>query len=170
MSDKSVVKAKTVAPKSEATEFLSKTCRGIITKIVPISPEFIPQYEHENDACCDLKANIPEGEIVIGHGQVVKIDVGLKIQVPHGYEAQIRCRSGWAGRGLMVVNGIGTIDSNYRDPLKVILTNIGEEPLHIPHLAKIAQMALKPVYYFSFDPVDTLDKSEREGGFGSTGF
>jgi dUTP pyrophosphatase len=156
--------------RSPASEFLSKTCRGIITKIVAISPEFIPKYEHENDACCDLIANIPEGELVIGHGEIVKIDVGIKIQIPSGYEAQIRARSGWAGRGLMVVNGPGTIDSNFRDPLKVIVTNISDYPLHIPHLAKIAQMALKPVYYFSFESVDTLDKSERDGGFGSTGF
>jgi dUTPase len=70
----------------------------------------------------------------------------------------------------MVANGEGTIDCNFREPVKAIMTNITEKPLHIPHLAKIAQMALKPVYYFSFLPVDTLDISDRDGGFGSTGF
>ena len=77
----------------------------IETLIVADSKEFIPKYAHDSDACCDLRANLlEEKEIYISSGEIKKIDTGIKIKIPNGYEAQIRCRSGLACKGLMVVN------------------------------------------------------------------
>jgi dUTP pyrophosphatase len=75
-----------------------------------------------------------------------------------------------AENGLIVTNGIGTIDSDYRGPVSVLLTNIGKEIMKIKHKDRIAQMTLKPVWYFVWQETDTLDETERNtGGFGSTG-
>lgn len=140
------------------------------TKIVAISSEFMPTYESKGAACCDLRANIPDTVKFINPQETVLIDVGIKIQLPPGFEAQIRAKSGWGKKGLIVSNGIGTIDEDYRGPIMVPLTNTTECQITVYHLNKIAQMCLKPVYYFDFEVVDTLDLTERgEGGFGSTG-
>ena len=168
MDKKTEIRAK--VPKTAANDYYCKARKTFKTQIVAISPEFMPIYAHSDDTCCDLKANIPEGEVAIGFGEVRKIDTGIKIQLPVGFEAQIRCRSGLACKGLMMVNGIGTIDTGYRGSIMAIVTNASRQPITIKHLDKIAQMALKPVYYFDFEQVDTLDNTERgEKGFGSTG-
>jgi dUTP pyrophosphatase len=158
-------------PESPLDKCVARSINKVLTKIVPISPEFIPEYEREGDVCCDLKANIPYGgSYNIAVGKIQIIDLGFKMEIPSGWEAQIRCRSGWATKGLMLVNGIGTIDSNFRDNLKIIVTNISDIPIRIDHLDRIAQMAIKPVWYFDFLQVDTLDNSkDRGGGLGSTG-
>lgn len=159
-----------MTPKLPKTQDYFRKNILVKTKIVAISPEFMPVYAHSGDACCDLFANIPKGEIHIGSGEIKKIDTGIKIQLPYGYEAQIRCRSGWASNGLMVVNGIGTIDANFTGTIQVIVTNIADNLIIVRHLNKIAQMAVKPVYYFDFEEVPTLDNTERgENGFGSSG-
>jgi dUTP pyrophosphatase len=160
-----------VYPTSEATEFISRTCRGIIAKVKAISPEFIPKYETSGAACCDLRANLaPNKELTIGYMETVKIDVGFSMQLPKGYEAQIRTRSGLGSKGIIIPNSPGTIDEDFRDNLCVLLTNLRQEPYTVMHLDRIAQMALKPVWYFAFEEVDTLDNTERGGGgFGSTG-
>lgn len=142
----------------------------IETLIVADSEEFIPKYAHDSDACCDLRANLEEKEISISSGEIKKIDTGIKIKIPIGYEAQIRCRSGLACKGLMVVNGIGTIDANYIGKIMVILTNISKNEIVIKHLDKIAQMCIKPILHFDFKEVESLEKTDRgESGFGSTG-
>jgi len=170
--DKIVVTPK--LPKSQAN-YVEKVRRNILTKIVADSPEFIPAYKTSGAACCDLMANIPlndKGErvLVIGHMETVKIDVGFSMAVPSGFEAQIRPRSGFGAKGIIVPNSPGTIDEDYRGRMCVLLTNLSKDPWPIHHLDRIAQMALKPVWYFGFDPVDTLDITERgDGGFGSTG-
>ena len=143
----------------------------IETLIVADSKEFIPKYAHDSDACCYLRANLlEEKEIYISSGEIKKIDTGIKIKIPNGYEAQIRCRSGLACKGLMVVNGIGTIDSNYIGKIMVILTNISKKEILIKHLDKIAPMCIKPVWQFDFKEVKCLEETDRgESGFGSTG-
>lgn len=162
-------------PKTEASNYVYRMARTIRTSIVADSPEFIPEYKTIGAACCDLKANIPpdkDGQrtLYIGHMETVKVDVGFSFAVPPGYEAQVRARSGFAARGMIVTNGIGTIDEDYRGRMCVLLTNLSGEPWPIHHLDRIAQMALKPVWHFDFEPVDTLDTTDRgEGGFGSTG-
>ncbi len=98
------------------------------------------------------------------------MDVGFSIAVPPGFEAQIRPRSGFGAKGIIVPNAPGTIDSPFRGRMCVLLTNLGKEPRPINHMDRIAQMALAPVWYFDFEPVDTLNTTDRgEGGFGSTG-
>lgn len=162
-------------PDSPLREFAPKAIRSFLTKIVADSPEFIPQYKTDGSACCDLKANIPpdkDGQrtFYIGHLETAKVDVGFSMAIPQGFEAQVRARSGFAARGMIVTNGIGTIDEDYRGRMCVLLTNLSKDPWPIHHLDRIAQLALKPVYHFDFEPVDTLDTTERgEGGFGSTG-
>jgi dUTP pyrophosphatase len=163
-----------IPPKSEASHYIG-VIRNQKTKIVADSPEFIPEYKTIGAACCDLKANIPpdkDGQrtLYIGHMETVKVDVGFSIAIPPGFEAQIRPRSGFGAKGLIVPNSPGTIDFDFRGRMCVLLTNLSGESRPIHHLDRIAQMALKPVWRFDFEPVDTLDTTERgEGGFGSTG-
>ena len=162
-------------PQSQANEYVKKIRQTFLTQIVADSPEFIPTYESNGAACCDLRANIPPNKdgqrtLYIGPMETVKVDVGFSMALPPGFEAQIRTRSGLGGRGLIVPNSPGTIDEDYRGRMCVLLTNLNKEVWPINHLDRIAQMALKPVYYFGFEPVDTLNTTERgEKGFGSTG-
>lgn len=142
----------------------------IPTPIVADSPEFIPEYKTEGAVCCDLKANLPYGPLKIGSMETVKIDCGFSMQIRKGYEAQIRPRSGFGAKSIIIPNSPASIDDDYRGRLMVLLTNLNSIPVEINHLDRIAQMALKPVWYFDFQSVDTLDNTERgSGGFGSTG-
>jgi dUTP pyrophosphatase len=149
-----------------------------VTKVVADEPDFIPQYETDGSACCDLRANVPlngknERKLAIPPGAVLVIDCGFSMQLPPGYEAQVRARSGLATKGLTMANGIGTIDEDYRDRMKVIAANIGRQIIVIEHKSRIAQMALKAVERFHFQSVEALDpvtgKKVRTGGLGSTG-
>lgn len=165
---KGVIQSK--VPETNAGKYIAKKNKHILTKIVAVSPELIPKYETPDAACCDLRANLPDGSVTIGFMETKLIDTGIKIQMPSGYEAQIRCRSGLAKKGIMITNGIGTIDEGFRGTLGILLTNTNKNPYIIEHLARIAQMSIKPVLYFNFEQVDTIDITERnEGGFGSTG-
>ena len=144
--------------------------KRINVKINPINALFIPMYKSKDAACADLVANLPEGVVRLAPGQVVVVDCGFSMALPSGWEAQIRCRSHLAEKGVQVTNSPGTIDADYRGPVKVILNNAGKEIVNIEHGKRFAQMALKPVWYFNWNVVDTLDETERNtGGFGSTG-
>jgi dUTP pyrophosphatase len=157
-------------PQSLAQTFKEKTINKIKTKIVAENEDFIPQYKTDGAACCDLKAFCPNGDMFIGIGETAKIDCGFKMQMPAGYEAQIRSRSGLASKGIFVTNGIGTIDSDFVGNLCVLLTNLSKEVFVVKCRDRIAQMAVKPIYYFDFEEVNCLDETDRnEGGFGSTG-
>jgi dUTP pyrophosphatase len=162
-------------PKTLAKQYALKKRMEFLTKIVADSPEFIPEYKTSGATCCDLKANIPPNEngqrvLCIGHLETVKVDVGFSMSLPEGFEAEIRPRSSFGAKSILVPNSPGTIDSDFRGRMCVLLTNLRSAPYYIEHLDRIAQMALKPVYYFCFESVDTLDNTERgEGGFGSTG-
>jgi dUTP pyrophosphatase len=132
----------------------------------------LPAYASAGAAGADLRANLPDrGAVAMDPGARVLVPTGLRIAVPAGYEVQLRPRSGLALRhGITLPNSPGTIDSDYRGPLGVIVMNAGSEPFEIVHGARIAQMVIAPVVKARFDLVDALDQTSRgAGGFGSTG-
>lgn len=140
-------------------------------KIIAVCPTFVPQYKTAGSAAADIMAYIPEGDVIIQPGDRALIDAGFSMFLPTGWEAQIRPRSGLAFRqGLQVTNSPGTIDYDYTGPIKVIVNNIGEHPISIRHGERFAQICLKPVYLFDWEPVESLPETERgDKGFGSTG-
>ncbi|MFU8863641.1 MAG: dUTP diphosphatase [Rhodobacterales bacterium] len=134
----------------------------------------LPAYETAGAAGADLRANFPKDQregVILDPGARVLVPTGLKLAIPEGHEVQIRPRSGLALKnGITLPNSPGTIDSDYRGPLGVIVLNLGDAPFHIAHGARIAQMVLAPVLQARFDLVDGLDETARgQGGFGSTG-
>ena len=150
--------------------------RRIPVDILPDDPMFIPMYKSRGAAAADLIANIPPDELTgervvkLIPGTIETIDCGFRLQLPPGWEAQVRARSGLARRGIQITNGIGTIDDDYRGRMGVIINNAGKEIVYIKHGERFAQFALKPVWYFNWNIRTQLEESERgEGGFGSTG-
>lgn len=130
----------------------------------------LPSYETFGSAGMDLPAAIEE-TIVLNPLERTAVPTGLQIAIPHGFEGQVRPRSGLAFRhGLTVTNAPGTIDSDYRGELKVLLVNLGQEPFTIERGMRIAQLVIAPVVQAVVGEVDDLDSTERgTGGFGSTG-
>jgi dUTP pyrophosphatase len=130
----------------------------------------VPRYESSGAAGMDLKAFI-DAEITIPPLGRAKIPTGLFIEVPSGYEAQVRPRSGLAARhGVTLLNSPGTIDSDYRGELEVILVNLGAEPFTLKNGDRIAQMVISPVIRSVLCETDSLSETGRgSGGFGSTG-
>ncbi len=130
----------------------------------------LPKYETAGAAAVDLLACITE-PLTLLPGKRAMVPTGLSIALPEGYEAQVRPRSGLAAKnGVTVLNTPGTIDSDYRGEIKVILINLGEKPLEITRGMRIAQMVFAPVTQGVWQVVDCLDETERgTGGFGSTG-
>jgi dUTP diphosphatase len=132
----------------------------------------LPQYHSEDAAGVDLVAAVPVNEaIVLGPGERALIPTGLAIELPRGYEAQVRPRSGLALKdGVTVLNSPGTIDADYRGEIGVILVNFGQNPFFVRRGARIAQLVVSPVVRVAFIESDRLTASERgERGFGSTG-
>jgi dUTP pyrophosphatase len=132
--------------------------------------DFLPVYSSAEAAGADLRACIQE-DIVLKPGQRYLVPTGLSIQLPAGYEAQIRPRSGLAIKhGISLVNTPGTIDSDYRGEVKIIMINLGSEDFVIKRGDRIAQMVIAPVTHGMFAMADSLDATDRgAGGFGSTG-
>lgn len=130
----------------------------------------LPSYQTAGAAGADLHAALAE-PVTLAPGERKLIPTGLVLAIPHGYEAQVRPRSGLALRhGIGMVNTPGTIDSDYRGPVGVILVNLGSEPFVIEPLARIAQMVIAPVTRAEFVLSEELGETERgSGGFGSTG-
>lgn len=130
----------------------------------------LPSYETSGSAGMDLPAAIEE-TIVLQSLERTAIPTGLQIAIPDGFEGQVRPRSGLAFRhGLTVTNAPGTIDSDYRGELKVLLVNLGREPVTIERGMRIGQLVIAPVVQATVSEVATLDETERgTGGFGSTG-
>lgn len=118
----------------------------------------------------DLRAAV-DAELVIRPGERVLVPTGLVLEIPPGWEGQVRPRSGLALRhGIGVVNAPGTIDSDYRGEVAVLLINLGEAPFSVERGDRIAQLVIAPVERVEWEEVDTLASSPRgEGGFGSTG-
>ncbi|EDZ45042.1 dUTP diphosphatase [Leisingera daeponensis] len=132
----------------------------------------LPSYETAGAAGADVRANLPDrGFLVLQPGERALVPTGLRIEIPAGYEVQIRPRSGLALKhGITLPNTPGTIDSDYRGPLGVILLNAGQEPFQIAHGDRIAQMVVAPVLQARFEPAEALSATARgAGGFGSTG-
>lgn len=132
----------------------------------------LPAYETIGSAGVDVRAALPEdAPIVLAPGARDMIPTGLSVAIPQGYEIQVRPRSGLAAKhGLTCLNTPGTIDSDYRGEIKVILINLGQEPFTITRGERIAQLVLAPVTQLAWEEVETLDETERgAGGFGSTG-
>lgn len=132
----------------------------------------LPNYETKEAAGADIRASLPvERSMSIAPGQRVLVPTGLSFEIPSGYEVQIRPRSGLSLKtNLLVVNSPGTIDSDYRGEVKIILGNFGEREEIIEHGDRIAQMVLSPVVQANFEVVQDLSETSRgAGGFGSTG-
>jgi dUTP pyrophosphatase len=135
----------------------------------------LPTYETVGAAGADLRANLPDVHrdtgIEISPGGRALIPTGLRLEIPMGYEVQVRARSGLALKnGITLANAIGTIDSDYRGDLGVILWNGGADVFRVTHGMRIAQMVVAPVVQATFAIVDALDETDRgAGGFGSTG-
>lgn len=130
----------------------------------------LPSYQTKGAAGADICACI-ETDVVIGVGERVLVPTGLFFEIPQGYEVQVRPRSGLAVKnGVTCLNTPGTIDSDYRGEVKVILINLGQKPFTVKNGDRIAQLVVSPVEQASFCKVDVLSSTERgEGGFGSTG-
>lgn len=132
----------------------------------------LPAYETDGSAGMDVRAAVPEGEpMVLAPGARAMVPTGLSVAIPQGYEIQVRPRSGLAAKhGLTCLNTPGTIDSDYRGEIKVILVNLGQEAFTIQRGERIAQLVLAPVTRLAWQAVDSLDETARgAGGFGSTG-
>lgn len=133
----------------------------------------LPSYETTGAAGADVRASLGNGEkMLIKPGERVLIPTGLSMEIPHGYEIQVRPRSGLSFKtGLMVLNSPGTIDSDYRGEVKIILGNLGKNDEVINHGDRVAQLVLAPVTQASYVVADAdLSETARgAGGFGSTG-
>ena len=142
----------------------------INVKIIASDGAVIPEYKTSGAAGADVCAYL-ESDIVIESGKVAMIPTGLFFEIPEGYEIQVRPRSGLAAKnGVTVLNTPGTIDSDYRGELKVILINHGNEDFTIHNKDRIAQIIIAPVTQAVFVPAQTLSQTQRgAGGFGSTG-
>lgn len=147
----------------------------VTVQVLPL-PHFagldLPAYETAGSAGMDVRAAVPDREpVVLAPGQRAMVPTGLSVAIPEGYEIQVRPRSGLAAKhGLTCLNTPGTIDSDYRGEIKVILINLGAEPFTIQRGERIAQLVLAPVTRVAWSQVDQLGETARgAGGFGSTG-
>ncbi len=135
----------------------------------------LPTYETPGAAGADIRANLPPdqraGGVTLAPMQRLVVPTGLRVEIPPGFEAQIRPRSGLALKhGITVPNTPGTIDSDYRGPLGVALVNLSDTAFTVQHGDRIAQMIVAPVVQAAFVVVDALtDTARGVGGFGSTG-
>ncbi|HGG04173.1 MAG TPA: dUTP diphosphatase [Aliiroseovarius sp.] len=135
----------------------------------------LPHYESAGAAGADLRANLAagdrEGGLTLAPGARALVPTGLRVEIPIGYEMQIRPRSGLAFKhGVTLVNAPGTIDSDYRGPLGVLLINLGTRAFVVNHGDRIAQALVAPVVQARFTLAPELTETERgAGGFGSTG-
>lgn len=135
----------------------------------------LPAYETAGSAGADVRANLPPAErdagMILAPMERRVVPTGLRVEIPEGYEIQVRPRSGLALKhGITLVNTPGTIDSDYRGPLGVLAINLGADPYTVHHGDRIAQLVVAPVVQASFELAGTLGGTARgAGGFGSTG-
>jgi dUTP pyrophosphatase len=142
----------------------------VLIKVVNQSNNDVPEYATPGSAGMDLKANLHE-PVILNPLQRQMIPTGLFIELPDGYEAQVRPRSGMAyKKGITCLNSPGTVDSDYRGELKIILINFSDTLQTIEHGDRIAQLVIAKVEQAKWDIVKQLNNSKRgEGGFGHTG-
>lgn len=139
-----------------------------ITKVNPAAT--LPQYQTSGAAGMDLHACIDQATTLLP-GERKMIPTGFAIAVPEGFEAQIRARSGLSIKhGITMVNGVGTIDADYRGEVGILLINLGQEPFVVEPDMRIAQMVIAKYERAVWQEMDVLDETERgSGGYGSTG-
>jgi dUTP pyrophosphatase len=130
----------------------------------------LPEYMTAHAAGMDISAAV-ENETVLGLKEIALIPTGFAMELPEGFEAQIRPRSGLAVKhGIGIINSPGTIDSDYRGEVKIAIINLGNKPYSIHRGDRIAQMVIKKVYQARLMVVEKLDETDRSsGGFGHTG-
>lgn len=130
----------------------------------------LPAYQSDGAAGADIRAALGE-PLVLQPGERASVPTGLAFEIPPGFEMQVRPRSGLAARnGVTVVNAPGTVDSDYRGEVEVLLVNLGAEPFTIRNGERIAQIVVAPVVRARFEPATALGATPRgAGGFGSTG-
>ena len=138
-------------------------------KIINKSNNPLPKYQTPGSSGLDLHANL-DAPITLNKNDIVLVPTGLFIEIPEGYEAQIRSRSSLALKnGIFCLNSPATIDSDYRGELKIILASLTDKPFTINNGDRIAQMVFAKVEKINFEEVDSLsDTKSGEGGFGST--
>jgi dUTP pyrophosphatase len=147
---------------------------SINIKIKRISQEFndipLPEYATEGSAGMDIRAAINES-IIVKKGEVMLVPTNLSVEIPQGYEIQVRPRSGLAAKhGIGILNSPGTIDSDYRGEIKIIMFNFGKEDFIIQKGERIAQLIVSRVFVANFIEESSLNESKRGiGGFGHTG-
>lgn len=143
---------------------------SVTINIINNSTNKLPEYETIGSSGMDLRANLQEA-VKLKPMQRALIPTGLFIELPLGFEAQVRSRSGLAIKhGISCLNSPGTIDSDYRGEIKIILINLSTEIFSIQHGERVAQMIIQPVTKGEWQVVKVLNESKRgEGGFGHTG-
>jgi dUTP pyrophosphatase len=149
-----------------------KTIRVKIMRLPHGSDLPLPAYQSAGAAGLDLLAAVPaDAPVMIAPGARAQIPTGIAIALPRGTEGQVRPRSGLAARhGITVLNTPGTVDSDYRGEVRVVLCNLGGEPFAIERGLRIAQLVIAPVFHARLSEVKRLDKTTRgTKGFGSTG-
>jgi len=141
---------------------------GPLVKVKLTSPlAKLPTYAKCGDAGADVYS---VEDAIIDPGTTKVVDLGIQIELPYGYECQVRSRSGNAVKGLVIANSPGTIDAGYRGPCKAILHNQSNAPIKVSVGDRLAQFVVKPVEQATFEQAAELSSSERgAGGFGSTG-
>lgn len=139
-------------------------------KIVNRSGFELPAYETPGSAGMDVRAAL-EQSVTLQPGDRALIPTGLRIQLPEGYECQVRPRSGLAlKKGITVLNTPGTVDADYRGEIGIILINLSREPFEITPGERIAQLVINQYTRIQWEPVERLDETKRgDGGFGHTG-
>lgn len=139
-------------------------------KIINKSKNPLPQYQTEGSAGMDICANL-DSAWLLAPGHRVLVPTGIYLEIPQGYECQVRSRSGLAAKlGVAVLNSPGTIDSDYRGEVGVILINLGDGPVAINNGERIAQLVFSKVERTEWETAESLETTERgDGGFGSTG-
>ena len=140
-------------------------------KIINKSDNNLPAYETSSSAGMDLRAYLPEGPITLKPMQRTLVPTGLFMEIPEGYEGQVRPRSGLAIKhGITVLNTPGTIDADYRGEVKIILVNLSDTDFVFNSGERVAQIVFAKCEQMEVVNVDTLSETERgEGGFGHTG-
>ena len=130
----------------------------------------LPEYQTALASGADLKASVA-ADVVLAPGRSAVVPTGVWLEIPEGFEAQVRPRSGLAARhGVTLLNSPGTIDADYRGEVRVVLVNLGTEPFVVTRGLRIAQIVFAAVVRARLEPVAQIDSTPRgEGGFGSTG-
>jgi dUTP pyrophosphatase len=148
--------------------------KSINIKINRLNKEYkdipLPEYATEGSAGMDIRAAVNE-PLIVKMGKIVIVPTNLSVEIPQGYEIQVRPRSGLAAKhGIGILNSPGTIDSDYRGEIKIILINFGKEDFAIQKGERIAQLIISRVFRANFNEENSLNESKRGiGGFGHTG-